>query len=50
MSVEAVTRTLADAGVHVGEPSLVSEVDAALEELPTEMRDRWSRLLSETTS
>lgn len=36
--------------LHVGEPSVVSEVDAALEELPAEMRDRWSRLLSESTS
>jgi hypothetical protein len=36
--------------LHVSDPSLVSEVAAALEELPAEMRDRWSRLLSETAT
>jgi len=36
--------------LNVSDPSLVSEVAAALEGLPAEMRDRWSRLLSETAT
>jgi predicted nucleotidyltransferase len=36
--------------LHVSDPSLVSEVAAALEELPAEMRERWSRLLSEAAT